>query len=127
MTQVIRHSILIVEDEPLLRFDTVDMMEDEGFNTFEAPNADAALTILEQNPQMSVVCTDIDMPGSLDGLALAQIVRQRWPHMAIVVVSGHHRPTQSALPKDGRFVPKPYVKSAIMEALRATIVKSRAI
>lgn len=124
MTPFIGNSILIVEDEPFLRIDTVDMVEDEGFEAFEAKDADAALLILETYPQINVMCTDIDMPGTMDGLALAGIVRQRWPKIAIVVVSGHRRPIQSDLPEDGRFVPKPYVKAAIMAALRETIAKS---
>jgi len=124
MTHPNKHCILIVEDEPLLRLDTVDMIEDEGFNTVEASNADSALQMLEKNSDVTVLCTDIDMPGSMDGLALAQIVRKRWPNIAIVVVSGHHRPSSNSLPVDGRFVPKPYVKSAIMGALRATMAKA---
>lgn len=125
MTPSIRNCILIVEDEPLLRIDTVDMVEDEGFEAFEASNADDALLLLEKNPQINVMCTDIDMPGSMDGLALAMLVRQRWPGIAIVVVSGHKKPGEADLPSDGRFVPKPYVKTAIMSALRATISKSQ--
>lgn len=124
MTPFTGNSILIVEDEPFLRIDTVDMVEDEGFEAFEAPDADAALLILETYPQINVMCTDIDMPGSMDGLALAQVVRTRWPKIAIVVVSGHRRPVQSDLPEDGRFVPKPYVKAEIMTAFLETIRKS---
>lgn len=125
MTLATRNCILIVEDEPLLRIDTVDMMEDEGFTAFEAPNADAALLLLEGNPEINVMCTDIDMPGSMDGLALAVLVREKWPEIAIVVVSGHRRPSADDLPIDGRFVPKPYVKAAIMNALKATIAKAQ--
>ena len=121
MTSVTRHAILVVEDEPLLRINTVDMMEDEGFKTFEAPNAHEALLLLEKFPEITVLCTDIDMPGAMDGLALAQEVRRRWPHVAIVVVSGHQRPAAGDLPDQGRFVPKPYLKSAIIRALRETI------
>jgi two-component system, response regulator PdtaR len=110
--------ILVVEDEPLLRIDTIDMVEDEGFNTLEASNSQAALVILEQHPEISVLCTDIDMPGEMDGLALAQEVRRRWPEIAIVVVSGYRRPAEGEMPDPGRFVPKPYVKAAIIQALR---------
>lgn len=119
MEHVIRHSILIVEDEPLLRIDIVDMMEDEGFNTLEAASADTALLLLESDKAITVLCTDIDMPGSMDGLALAQIVRQRWPKVAIVVASGHHHPDETELPDRSRFVPKPYSRSAILDALKA--------
>lgn len=111
MTASTSHAILVVEDELLLRVHTVDMVEDEGFKAFEASNAEAALFIIEQHPEISVICTDVDTPGAMDGLALAQEVRRRWPHIAIVVVSGHYRPVEGDLPTDGRFVPKPYVKS----------------
>jgi len=121
MTVPDRHSILIVEDEPLLRVDTVDMVEDEEFTAHEAASADAALRFLESNSDITVMCTDIDMPGPMDGLGLAMEVRKRWPNIAIVVVSVHHRPTQDDIPYEGRFVPKPYVKAAIMRALKETI------
>jgi len=113
--------ILVVEDEPLLRIDTVDMVEDEGFRTLEASNSRAALAMLEQHPEISVLCTDIDMPGEMDGLVLAQEVRRRWPEIAIVVVSGYRRPADGELPDPGRFVPKPYVKAAIIQALKDMI------
>ncbi|MCD7109398.1 response regulator [Rhizobium sp. DKSPLA3] len=115
---IARHSILVVEDEPLILFDTIDMIEDEGFEAFEAANAAKALAVLEQHPYIDVLFTDIDMPGEMDGLALAQIVRKRWPDIAIVIVSGHHRPIGPEIPQGGKFLPKPYVREAVLRALK---------
>lgn len=120
-TKPSRHAILIVEDEPLLRVDTMDMVEDEGFRAFEAPNAQEALIILKLHPEISGICTDIDMPGAMDGLGLAQEVSRLWPAIAIVVVSGLHKPAIAGLPEVGRFVAKPYGKAIIIGALRESM------
>ena len=74
--------------------------------------------------EIGVLFTDIDMPGSMDGLCLARMVRERFPHIAIVVVSGHKTPMRAEMPKDGEFVPKPYVREAVLTALRGTMAKS---
>jgi CheY-like chemotaxis protein len=121
MTDAFSHSVLVVEDEPLIRINAVDMVEDEGFTVFEASNADAALRILESNPTITVLFTDIDMPGSIDGLKLAHLARQRWPDIAIVIVSGQHSPDLDELPENGRFVAKPYFQSAMIKTIRETI------
>lgn len=99
------------------------MVEEEGFRAFDATNAAQALSILEEYPDIDVLFTDIDMPGEMNGLMLAQEVRTRWPNVAIVVVSGHHRPTPGQLPDRGKFLPKPYVQDAVMRALRETMDK----
>lgn len=109
--------VLIVEDEPLIRIDAVDMVEDEGFGVCDAANADRALVILESRDDIGVLFTDIDMPGDLDGLDLARIVRKRWPHISIIIVSGHTQLKQSDLPEDEVFFSKPYLRAAILKAL----------
>lgn len=109
--------VLIVEDEPMIRFDTVDMVEDAGFNVCEASNAAKALTLLETRDDIGVLFTDIDMPGEMDGLDLARIVRKRWPHIGIVVVSGHTRVSNADMPQGGVFFSKPYLRTAILKAL----------
>ncbi|WP_370638419.1 response regulator [Aurantimonas sp. VKM B-3413] len=113
-----------MEDEPLLRLDAVDMMEDAGFTAYEAKDADTALQVLETHTEIGVLFTDIDMPGSMDGLCLARTVRNRFPHIAIVVVSGQKTPMRAEMPKDGGFVPKPYVREAVLTALRDTMEKT---
>jgi CheY-like chemotaxis protein len=103
-----RPVVLIVEDEFLLRMDAVDMIAGAGYEVVEAANADEAIEILEARRDITVVFTDIQMPGSMDGLKLARAVRGRWPPIKIVATSGHVGVGQTDLPDGGRFLPKPY-------------------
>ena len=91
---------------------------DEGFTVFEAANADAALVLLHAEPSINLLLTDIDMPGSMDGLKLAAAVRNRWPPVKIIVASGQVRHSPSDLPEGGRFFAKPYLGSALAAAFR---------
>ena len=100
--------IVIVEDEFLVRVFSVDIAEEAGFSVLTAADADEAISILRNRSDVSVVLTDIDLPGYLDGLELAQVIRQRWPSIAVVVTSGWMRPTDDELPERNHFVPKPY-------------------
>ena len=100
-------SILIVEDEALIRFDLIDFFEDAGFRVFEAADADEAIEILERERTIRVLLTDIQMPGSLDGLNLAHYVRDRFPPTALIVTSGALNPHPADMPIDSFFVPKP--------------------
>jgi CheY-like chemotaxis protein len=116
-----RPVVLIVEDEFLLRMNAVDMIQAAGFDVVEAANADEAIDILEARPDITVVFTDIQMPGSMDGLKLAHAVRGRWPPIKIVATSGHVSVTQKDLPDGGRFLPKPYSPHEITGVLRELI------
>jgi len=109
--------VLVVEDEPFIRLNAVEMIEDAGFEAVEAANADEAILILENRQDIRIVFTDIHMPGSIDGLKLAHAVRDRWPPIKIIVTSGHVAVAQSALPAGGRFFSKPYQPSEIAQAL----------
>lgn len=100
--------ILIVEDDYLLRSDAVQRLEEQGFEILEAANADEAIVLLEQRADISVIFTDIDMPGSMNGLKLAHAVRNRWPPIKIIATSGHASLDNGELPSGGRFVTKPY-------------------
>jgi CheY-like chemotaxis protein len=102
-----RPVVLIVEDEFLLRMDAVEMIAGAGFEVVEAANADQAIEILESRRDITVVFTDIQMPGSMDGLRLARAVRGRWPPIKIVATSGTNL-VETELPEGGRFLPKPY-------------------
>ncbi|HEX3753676.1 MAG TPA: response regulator [Rhizomicrobium sp.] len=84
--------VLIVEDELLLRMNAVQIIEEAGLEVVEASNAHDAISILETRDDIRVVFTDIQMPGSMDGLALAWAVRNRWPPIAIIITSGKVRP-----------------------------------
>jgi CheY-like chemotaxis protein len=116
-----RSVVLIVEDELLLRLNAVDMIEAAGFDVVEAANADEAIAILERRFDITVVFTDIQMPGSMDGLKLARAVRGRWPPIKILATSGHVSVSQDDLPEGGRFVSKPYSPNQITGMLRELI------
>jgi CheY-like chemotaxis protein len=113
-----RPVVLIVEDELLLRMDAADMIAGAGFEVVEAGNADQAIEILETRPDITVVFTDIQMPGSMDGLKLARAIRGRWPPIKIVATSGRLHVAERDLPKGGRFLPKPYSPGQVMGVLR---------
>lgn len=110
--------VLVVEDEPLVRMAIVDHLEDEGFTVLEAADADAALVILLNNLDVRIVFTDIDLPGSMDGLKLAAAIRDRWPPIKIVVTSGHRKVDISDLPPEAQFVPKPYNSDKLVASFR---------
>jgi len=112
-----RPVVLIVEDEFLLRMDAVDMIASAGFEVVEASNADEAIGILEARCDITVVFTDIQMPGSMDGLKLARAVRGRWPPIKIVATSGLSVGAAD-LPEGGRFVAKPYSPVELTGVLR---------
>jgi two-component system, response regulator PdtaR len=113
--------ILIVEDDPLLRMLAVEFVNEAGFETLEACDADQAIAILESISKISVLFTDVNMPGSMDGLKLARVVRDRWPVIEILIASGHVRLPQADLPPNGRFLGKPYLAAAIIAELHSLV------
>lgn len=112
-------AVLVVEDEPLLRMMAVDLVEDAGFEALEAANADEAIKILECRSDIRVIFTDIDMPGSMDGLLLAAAVRDRWPPIQIILTSGHVHISEVELPLGGVFFSKPYDHLQVTRALQS--------
>lgn len=110
--------VLVVEDEPLLRMVAVDIVEGAGFQAVEASNADDAIQILETRTDIRIVFTDIDMPGSIDGLKLAAAVRRKWPPISIIVVSGHRTPMNGELPEGSVFFTKPYSIDEVTSTLQ---------
>ncbi|WP_041798378.1 response regulator [Rhodopseudomonas palustris] len=109
--------VLVVEDEALLRMNAIDMIEDAGFEVLEASNADDAIAILEGRDDIRVVFTDIQMPGSMDGLKLARAVRGRWPPIKIIATSGRVNVSSTDLPDGGRFLAKPYTSRDVTNLL----------
>jgi two-component sensor histidine kinase len=100
-------NVLVVEDEMMLRMRAVDIVEDAGFRSLEAVDADQALSILESRSDISLLFTDIQMPGSMDGLKLAHAVHDRWPAIKIILVSGQVSPSEADRPIHSRFFGKP--------------------
>src|SRR5688500_19215978 len=100
-------NVLVVEDEMVLRMRAVDIVEDAGFTAVEAISADEALSILESRADISLLFSDIQMPGTIDGLKLAHAVHDRWPSIKIILVSGQVKPPVSEQPTDSQFFGKP--------------------
>jgi CheY-like chemotaxis protein len=117
--------VLIVEDEPLIRMDLADMVRDAGHVVLEAADADEAIGLLETSPAIRILVTDIEMPGSMDGLKLATAVRERWPPVAIIVTSGRILPATTQLPSATVFLGKPYQGAAMSAALGNAVAAIR--
>jgi DNA-binding NtrC family response regulator len=113
--------VLVVEDDFLLRLDAMQMLEEAGFKVLEASNADQAIAILEARPDINVVFTDVDMPGSIDGIKLAHAVRGRWPPIKIIATSGQYQITSDDLPSGGKFIPKPYSFRHVADVIHEVI------
>jgi CheY-like chemotaxis protein len=116
-----RPVVLVVEDESLIRLNALAMVEEAGFEAIAASDADDAIRILERRNDIRAVFTDVQMPGSMDGIRLARVVRHRWPPVALIVTSGRTNVLESDLPTGGRFLKKPYEPMQIETALRELI------
>ncbi len=113
--------VLVVEDEMVLRMRAVDIVEDAGFTPIEAVDADEALSILESRSDISLLFTDIQMPGSLDGLKLAHAVHKRWPAIKIIMVSGQVNLSDADKPADSRFFGKPLIADHMISELQEMV------
>ena len=112
-------SILVVDDEALIRMATVYTLQDAGYFVAEASNADEAIIMLERCPDISAVLTDINMPGSMDGLQLSRLIRDRWPLIGLVVTSGRYLVKAAQMPARVHFIAKPYTPYEIVSALQS--------
>lgn len=110
-------TVLLVEDEPLIRMHGIDILGDAGFRVLEAADADEAIVILEGDETIQLLLSDVDMPGTMDGLQLVQLVHERWPDMGLLVTSGNHRLLDSDVPGSGRFLKKPWTTNALTECV----------
>lgn len=120
-TQVPRMTVLLVEDEPLLRMFSADALSDAGFNIIETGTADEAATILDAREDVAAVVADIQTPGALDGLGLVRLAYETKPRIARLLVSGRVRPKPGDLPPDTLFIAKPYDADALAERLFAML------
>jgi two-component sensor histidine kinase/ActR/RegA family two-component response regulator len=114
-------NVLVVEDEMLLRMRAINIVEDAGFTAIEAINADQAISVLEARSDISLLFSDIQMPGSIDGLKLARAVHERWPDIKIILVSGQINPSDDEKPKDSRFFGKPIDSDQMIAELQDMI------
>jgi len=119
-----RPVVLVVEDEFLVRVVKVDILRDAGLRVLEAQDADEALDMLRRRPEIIAVLTDVDMPGSLNGFEFAQLVKQGWPELAVLVISGKMEPGPGDLPRGVAFVQKSIRPAALVEHIRALLPAS---
>ena len=116
-----RPVVLVVEDEVLLRWSTVSVVDETGFTAFEAGSATEAISILERQSDVWAVVTDVQMPGSIDGLKLAHLVRIRWPKIKILITSGQVRLREDDMPVGCQYLHKPYDPSQLASILEAWV------
>ncbi len=113
-----KHRVLIVEDEPLVRLVAASMLQDAGFDTLEAVTAEDALHLLEDDDDVCVLFSDVQLPGKMDGLELARKVHDRWPEIGLLLTSGGINLRRDQIPDAGQFLPKPYDHDEMVEAVR---------
>ncbi|NTJ11226.1 response regulator [Rhizobium lusitanum] len=109
--------ILVVEDSALIRMGAVDLVRSAGYEALEASNADEAIRILESRADIDLVFTDVEMPGTMDGIKLSHYIRSRWPPVKLIVASGRAILKESSLPEGSQFFSKPYGDHAIANAI----------
>ena len=109
--------VLVVEDNPLILMAALDLVTTTGFEGVGAASADEAIAILEARSDIRLVFTDIEMPGTIDGLKLAHHIRNRWPPIHLIVASGRTILEESQLPTGSKFFSKPYDNNTIVEEM----------
>jgi two-component system, response regulator PdtaR len=113
-------SFLIVDDEPIIRMDLAHILQEHGYESWEAANVNEALSMLTLSGNgFTGLITDINMPGSRNGIVFANHAKHVWPHLKIIVVSAGRRPLPGALPKDAKFLAKPFAEPLLSAALHA--------
>lgn len=109
--------ILAVEDNPIILAGALDLIRNGGFDAIGATSADEAITILEARSDIRLVFTDVEMPGTIDGIKLAHYIRERWPPIHLIVASGRMILEESQLPANSKFFSKPYDDNTIIDAI----------
>jgi CheY-like chemotaxis protein len=105
--------VLVVEDEEMVRENAAEMLRSDGYEVIDAADAGAALKVMETRPDVTVLFTDMNMPGRLDGLELAREVHDRWPNVLLLITSGREVLRDAEIPDHGHFLSKPYRLAAL--------------
>jgi len=114
--------VLVVEDNPLILMSALDLVTTAGFEAVGAANADEAIAILQTREDIRLVFTDVEMPGTIDGVKLAHYIRERWPPIHLIVASGKSVLEENQLPAGSRFFSKPYDDNTIVEEMTRMLV-----
>ena len=114
--------VLVVEDNPLILMSALELVATAGFDGVGAANADEAIGILEARADIRLVFTDVEMPGTIDGVKLAHYIRERWPPIHLIVASGRSILEESQLPAGSKFFSKPYDDNTIVEEMTRMLV-----
>lgn len=114
--------VLVVEDSAIIRMGAVDLVQSAGYEALEASNADEAIHILESRDDIDLVFTDVQMPGTMDGIKLSHYIRNRWPPVKLIVASGMAILEEGSLPEGSRFFSKPYGDHAIADAMAGMLL-----
>ena len=110
--------ILTVEDEFLVGEYLNKVLKDSGYEVIATTNADEAIAVLESRDDIGIMITDINMPGSMDGLRLAAAVRRKWPPIKIIITTGNGRPRDDQMPEHSQFLAKPYSSMRVLAAVQ---------
>lgn len=118
MSEFVVQFAVVVEDDPIIMMDAVCILEDAGFSVHEAFDGDEAIVLLGEHwGSTTLLFSDVDMPGSVNGFALARHVDKHWPSIEIVIASGHVLPAENDMPERATFVAKPFNRRMIHEHL----------
>jgi len=112
--------VLVVEDEPIIRTETVQMIKDAGYTVLDVPNTNDAMAILKDRRDIRAVFTEIRVPGQLNGMDLGHAIAERWPWVRLIMTSGFLKVDN--FPAEWRYIPKPYDGAQVTAALRALII-----
>jgi DNA-binding NtrC family response regulator len=113
---------IVVEDDPIIMMETTYILEDAGFRVHESFDGDEAVLLLDTHWESTVLLfSDVDMPGTMNGFALARHVAERWPQIEIVIASGHVSPAEGDMPDKATFLTKPFNQRMVHEHLKAIL------
>lgn len=119
-----KHVVLVIEDEPVLRIEIADMLEDDGFEVVESTSVEEAIHVLETRPDIRIVYIDLDMPKGIDGVKFAAAIRNRWPPIEIVLTASRFDAARIELPVRSRFFAKPIDPASVMKTMRAFAMRA---
>ena len=120
MPQASPPSVLVVDDEPILRLFACEALKDAGYEVVGASSADEAIALLRRGTPFGAVLTDIEMPGNLDGLELAWNIQAHWPEITVIITSGRKLPRADEIPRAASFLPKPFSAERLLDTMRSS-------